>query len=393
MKNTVGVPARKENFYPREREIIKITNKINDGNNLQIAAPRRVGKTSILFSLLDNKTDGNIYVYVDTEAVDTAEEFFKKILKEILKTDDIRNSSKLKKHIEEGNKFLKKIKSLSIMGNEISFNDSEEKISYKEELENLLSGIQLDENKRLILLIDEFPQTIQNIIERNDTGIKDAISFLQTNRDLRLNPEINDNVTFLYTGSIGLNHTVSAIDGTAFINDINSIEIGPLSLDEATDLLNNLLQPRNLIISNEVTLYLMQKIEWLIPFHIQLAVQEIIDLVFPDKEITKEIIDDCFTNIIATRNNNHFEHYSSRLKKSFKDNEYTFAYKLLCTIADKGTISKGDAFDMAVGLTVQNNFRNIVETLMYDGYINNNQDKEEYRFNSPVLRMWWNRFN
>ncbi len=388
MKNIIGVPARKENFYPREKEINKILSKIDDGNNLQIAAPRRVGKTSILFSLLDNKEEGHAYIYVDTESIDNSQNFFKKIVKEVVKIE----ATRIAKLFEAGNKFFKKIKGISFMGAEINLNDSSD-VDYKEELENLLSGFEIEGDKRLVLLVDEFPQTIQNIIEKGDAGTKEAINFLQSNRDLRLNPEINSKVTFIYTGSIGLNHTVSSIDGTAFINDINSIEVGPLAKADALEFLEQLLANKKRSISRESANYLMDKIEWLIPFHIQLAVQEMIDQSIPDVEITNEIIDKSFNEIVASRNNNHFEHYSSRLRISFKGNEYKFTYTLLCNMAQGGLLAKAEAFDLSIDFNVQDRFRPILEILIYDGYINNNGDTNVYRFNSPILKMWWNRFN
>ena len=119
MKNVVGSPARKANFFQRDKEVEKIISRIVDGNNIHIAAPRRIGKTSILFHLLDNKIKNYIYVYVDTEAIDNEQQFYKKILKEILKNDEIKNSDHILQLLKAGNKFLKKIKSLKILGNGI----------------------------------------------------------------------------------------------------------------------------------------------------------------------------------------------------------------------------------------------------------------------------------
>ena len=53
MKNVIGLPARGENFYQRTREVAKVTQALANGNNIQITAPRRVGKTSILWYLLE----------------------------------------------------------------------------------------------------------------------------------------------------------------------------------------------------------------------------------------------------------------------------------------------------------------------------------------------------
>ena len=392
MKNVVGSPARKANFFQRDKQVEKITSRIVDGNNIHIAAPRRIGKTSILFHLLDNKIKNYIYVYVDTEAIDNEQQFYKKILKEILKNDEIKNSDHILQLLKAGNKFLKKIKSLKILGNGIDFQDMEDQIDYKEELENLLSGLDFEDEVKLILMIDEFPQTIQNIIIANNGQTKEAIQFLQSNRDLRLNPDINGTVIFIYTGSIGLNHTVSIIEGSAFINDINSVEIDTLTTEEAKQLLAELLLPKDLKIEDDACDILLNKISWLIPFYVQLAVQEIITIATGKQLVTTEIVERAFENIIAARNNNHFDDYYTRLKKHFKNEDFDYANELLCIAAEKGKFEIAVAFDLMVKHKIKNKYNHILEILMYDGYINNLGNKDVYQFNSPILRMWWQRF-
>jgi hypothetical protein len=87
-----------------------------------------------------------------------------------------------------------------------------------------------------------------------------------------MNPEINERVKFILTGSIGLNHTVVSIDSTAFINDLNSVEMEPLSPNEAENFLDQLLASQGLKVPDASLKYILQVIEWLIPFHIQLTV-------------------------------------------------------------------------------------------------------------------------
>ncbi|MEO8711471.1 MAG: hypothetical protein ABI405_05070 [Parafilimonas sp.] len=392
MKNVVGNPARGESFYQRKREVDKIIDRILNGNNLQIAAPRRIGKTSILYYLLDNKLEDYIYVYVDTESVTDENEFYKKLLKEIIKADDFKKSNWFKNLMQKGNKFLSKIKSVKILGQEFDFDEAETVSDYKTEFENLLAGLEFEDAKRLILLIDEFPQTVQNIVEANSGSTEKAIHFLQSNREIRLNPDINLKVTFIYTGSIGLNHTVAAINGSAFINDLNSIEVEPLLPKEAVGLLQELLAIKALHAEQKVLNHLLAKIEWLIPFHIQLAAQEILSISDKEDNITEEIIELAFNNLIAARNNNHFEHYYSRLKKHFKAADFNYAEELLQTIANNNTIDKATAYNMALGHGVETQWRQVLEILMYDGYINNVGNNNIYRFNSPILKMWWLRF-
>jgi uncharacterized protein len=388
MKNIVGNPARGENFFSREREVRKILTSIENDNNIQIAAPRRVGKTSILFYMLDAAIEDYKYVYVDTESLDSEEDFYKKILKEIIRIPGLQSVAA--KFLTAAGALARKIKSLKVM--EVGIDVQEEKgvVSYYDDLVHFLCGIQLDKGEKLILLIDEFPQTILNILGRYGTDV--AIRFLQSNRTLRLNPDIINKVRFIYTGSIGLNHTVAAIDSTAFINDLNTIEIEPLRPTEAGLLLDELLVTRGVVMEAAARDYLLTQLGWLIPFHIQLLVQELLQLDLPDGTIRQQHVDQAFNEIIAARNDNHFAHYHSRLKVQFKGQELKYASEILRILAEMGAIARTQLIDQAYLFDVNEQYRKIVEILVYDGYINNVGDKDTYRFNSPVVRLWWRKY-
>src|SRR6185437_9826289 len=162
MRNIVGNPARGDNFFNRDREVGKILVSIENENNIQIAAPRRVGKTSILFHMLDAAVEGHKYVYVDTESIDSEEEFYKRLLKEIIKVPGIQGVAA--KFLNAASVLARKIKSLKVMEVEVDMQEENEAVSYFDDLVHFLCGIQLDNGEKLILLIDEFPQTILNIL-------------------------------------------------------------------------------------------------------------------------------------------------------------------------------------------------------------------------------------
>ncbi|MDL5515014.1 ATP-binding protein [Arenibacter sp. M-2] len=198
MKNVIGTPARGKDFFQRKREIYKIIKAIEEGANIQLAAPRRVGKTSILMHLLDNQPNDNHYLYLDTEAISDTNDFFKKIYSEVIKSNCVSGSVKVIQQIKgAGNSFLKKIKGINVSGAGLELSETED-LNYYNELINLLKGIQLDKGK-IILMIDEFPYTISNIIDKTKSN-DEAITFLQLNRSLRLDPNINLKIQFIYTG-------------------------------------------------------------------------------------------------------------------------------------------------------------------------------------------------
>jgi AAA+ ATPase superfamily predicted ATPase len=389
MKNIIGSPVRGKDFYERVREIKRITDSLKNGNNIQITAPRRVGKTSVLLHLLDNEIAGHHYVYVDTESIEDEQSFYRTLMIEILKNEKISRSVKLAAGFENGaNRFFRNIKSLKLFNTGVEFNNVAEERDYYEEFENFLIGYAGTEESTLVILIDEFPQTIENI---RKTDEQRAIRFLQGKRRLRLHPEISKRVKFIYTGSIGLNQTVSVLSATATINDLNSIEVGPLNEKEATDLFCKLLQNNMRTVDTSTIACFHSILQWYIPFHIQLIVQEIVNITTDNEIITASIVEKALEGIINLRQHNHFDHYYTRLKTHLKNENFAFADEILKKIAENNTADKKYIGELAIKHTVTDK-RHVIENLMYDGYIYFDPATGLYRFNSPILQRWWLQF-
>jgi len=380
MKIITGSPARRENFFNREKLIDKAWDYIYSGHHLLIAAPRRVGKTSLMYNLLDNPRENFIPIYLITESINSENEFFRRVVNKILKSDYATKSQKLLSFIK---RYRPNIKKLTIDGIEFGSNDN---INYREMLSDLLRS-PMNENSKLIIMLDEFPETLENIID--DEGTNAGKHFLQVNRELRQDPEINDKVVFIYTGSIGLENIVSRLNLIKTINDLSRLKIPPLKTDEAKQFISLLLQNIEFNLSEELIDYILQKIEWLIPFYVQLIIDELRNI-WRDgnlKAITKEAIDMAFNEMLEQRQ--HFEHWHTRIRATAKGKEYNFIKELLNLISINFKITSNEIYNLAVKYDLTAISKDITASLEYDGYINNNDDKDIYRFNSPILKMWW----
>jgi len=380
MKIRTGNPVRGDNFFKREILIEKLWDMIESESNILLVAPRRVGKTSIMKYLEDHPKDDYHFIFLDTESVNNENEFYQRLLSKLLSSDFVKRKEKLLALIKEHSPFIKKIGT-----DGVEFDYSRE-LNYLSEFLRIVQKIGLGEQK-LIFLLDEFSQTVENI--KNDESEQKATHFLHTNRELRQDKLMEKNIQFIYSGSIGLENIVRRINATKTINDLVPIKVNPLTSGKAEEMIHKLLDDVDFALNRGQIDYIIEKIEWLIPFYIQLTIQAIKDLYKNNDngEITDTIIEEAFDEIITQQN--CFENWHSRLKTLFKAEEYNFAKDLLNKTAAHAYVELNEIRDIAVKDNFTEDYLEVLNYLVYDGYINNTENLKIYRFNSPILRMWW----
>lgn len=376
MKNIVGQTPRGDNFFKRNQIINKIYRRLDAGNHLFLSAPRRAGKTSIMRYLEDFPNDDYAFIYINTEDIKDAEDFFKLIAEKLLNSTAVEKMTKVaEKSKSIFKQFTENVSEIRVWNLGIKLNKTEPP-KYKDELEALLQKLDIDEFK-IVIMLDEFPVTIENI--KNEQGNKEAINFLHANRGIR--QHANKGIQFIYTGSIGLSTIAGKLQATSTLNDLNIIEILPLSNEEATQFAQLVLNEYKVQFAEDVIPYMLDKLQWLMPFFIQLIIQMLIDE-FDEKGIMigKEAVDRAFQKSSTHRSNLYFENYLTRLDKSLPPNDAKLAKFILMEIATKNEMPKNAFAELE-------NSSSTLEMLELDGYINFSSNA--YRFNSPILRDWW----
>ncbi|MCB0594762.1 MAG: ATP-binding protein [Lewinellaceae bacterium] len=236
MKNIVGQTPRGQDFFPRDGIINRVYRRLDGGAHIFLAAPRRVGKTSIMRFLEDNPRKGYHFVYVITESAHSSEEFFQRLLEEVLKSPAIGQLAKKKENIASLVKqVIGRIERIKFPWVEVDMERKKEE-TFHASFEKLTQEYDQEEGT-LTIMIDEFPQTVENI--KVTHGSEEAIRFLRLNREQR--QKADQGIRFLYTGSIGLPSVVKKLTSTSVINDLNVIDIPPFSQEEARKFTQTLL--------------------------------------------------------------------------------------------------------------------------------------------------------
>lgn len=392
MRNVIGQAVSGSDFFGRPQIISKIRRAIHNGDWIYLSAPRRVGKTSIMYFLQDNPGANEQYVYAITESIDSIDGFYKELAKQVIDSPAFRTMSKVTDALKKvAGSLLQRINlKVSIPFLDVSL-DKGEAVNFQTDLEKLLEELNLDGSK-LIIMVDEFTETLDNILLKH--GKQEARRFLQLFRDLSHNRKLANKVQFLLTGSIGLQPLVKKLDASDLVNQLHYIDVQPLTEEEACKLFRNVIEPESIPIDDETIRYILQKIDWLMPFHVQLLVQEVIDVYESNGgPIDYEKAEKAFQQVFHQRNKIYFEQYYERLKKRLEPGaEYQFVHDVLNRATEEAPLEKAVVHDLAVKHGLSDNYKATIESLEYDGYLHQTTDGNAYRFNSSILKIWWKKY-
>jgi uncharacterized protein len=352
--------------------------EVRKGNHILFVAPRRVGKTSVMKDLASNCPEGFVCIYEDIEGVRSRADFYKRLFELIL---HCAHRSKLK----EAKAFIAnclakyRIQEISKSGIKLDVKD----LDYEKEVRNLIPELKNAEVHAVIFL-DEFAEVI-NKLKKNDQ-VQDAIDILHTLREIRSDEDFR-HFTVVYAGSIGLEFVIKNIDRPKLINDLHPIKLIALTDEEGSRLIRQLTKKATIFFSEEVVTYLKTKIEYLLPYYLQLMVEAIDEICFKSNEtqVANETVDAAFQRILKERKN--FEDWLERLKDYQKD-YFPFINDLLKYAAHKGEIPVQVVYDKANRYGRVEDYMDFVEELIHDGYLMESET-HVYRFISPLLRQFW----
>jgi len=384
--NTViGPVATGVYYYPRTEIIDDIWVELSKGNYILIAAPRRVGKTSIMRDLEQNPQAGYIVKFESIQAVKSEKEFYETLYRLIISCLD--KSVKAKKRIL---RFFKKnkISELDISG-KIKIEDND--FNYLEEINTIFR--QLDDNSEtIVLLLDELPEILHNINKAGKT--EEAKAILKQLRTWRQSEF--KKLQFVLAGSIGIHYVVKTIEGrTADLNDLQKINCEPLDKTQALHYIDWATKKASVKYSENLKAYLIEKIQhYYTPYFINLMLDEIDKKARKENapDITNPDIDDAFNKVV--KNNEHFADWKNRLSEYLPKIDFDFVHEILIHIAHKNFITIQTIYDKASKHGKTSDYMDLIGDLEQDGYIvEEKEGNKKYVFISPFLKTFYLRNN
>lgn len=382
MKLTIGNPVVGDDFFDRELEQRQIWRKL-ESNHLLMLAPRRIGKTSLIYRLCQSSQEHDSFSLhcslagCDDER-DCVQELFKAL--QILHTTSQKTS-----------KLFESIKSITIAGTGIDWaNDKAD--GWRTAGEEIGKALAASEHNWLIC-VDELPVFIVKLLQQGEPGRQRARTFLYWLRDLRQTHF--QRIKWLLAGSIGLDTMTARLRIGDAINDLEPFKLDAFSPDSAKRFLAELARSYELPLDSATIDHLLERIGWPVPYYLQLMFSHLRDAYLDEKtQPSPTAVDAVFDKLLGQSYRVHFDYWRQRLDDELGQPEAGYASRILdliCTTPEgmtSDTLAQALQAQIADADARDRMLRHLLQILENDGYLVRHQTGR-YAYRLEWLRMYW----
>jgi len=392
VKSVVGAPVRGNDFYGRDRFVELVWRELDKGSVL-LAAPRRFGKTSVMYRLIDQPRLNYKIIHMDLEHLSHPVDLILELMVRL------NADSGLTKILEKVTSVAKEIWSgLRDTVDEVEAFDL--KIKLREQVQPNWEAVGREVFKqvsqsphRILLILDEFPMMIDRMTRLEDRT-DEARALLRWLRALRQSPE-TENLRFLIAGSIGIDSVLNSIGEISTINDFQQIRLEPFTPEVADQFLQDLAKSEPLTLSDESREKILELVGIYVPYFLQILFSETSKTeLLTGKPVTPELIAKIYQDkVLGMGCKTYFDHYYGRLRDYYRPQEEKAVKKLLRELARVGKMTPDACFALYRGETAtefdQDDFQLTLTHLENDFYICYDHETQMYTFSCKLLRDWW----
>ncbi len=411
MRLKVGNPVSGKDFYENDRILRTFEARLESGS-FCFVGPRRTGKSSILKHFEQNPPGDFLPVRLDLQKFSTADEWLRQLIDQTRRVLDPElgpAKAWLAKRGDDAFRLLQCIEAIPIPGvGEIKVEMAG--TTWSQRFDAFLKIVR-DAELPILFLFDEFPYLVDHIELRSKQETRELLQWF---RAARL--ELSDYpVRFVLAGSISLEGYLRRLGLSREINDLDTVEIKPLTNSDAEELICRLCIGESIPISDHTPARIRALLGANWPYHIQLFLSELKEFrddddTDEDGEVTPSSGDDLdavYRHLYSGNRDKYCQEMRDRLSPRrvndhvpiFTESQSTFARELLRKCAEFSNGIERDTVaatweqcipDERVRQQFQDDYDYVLGTLRHDGYlIRGPGESEPLRFASNLLRDFW----
>lgn len=388
--NVVGQIARDDDFFDREPYLERLRHEgLRD--HILLLAPRRVGKTSLLyrFATVLEREEGMHAVYVSVQgAVDELD-----VLRKLHDACAAHTAAKgiFAQRAKRGLRgLLGRVNEVSLAGFGVKL-DQTELARWQEPARELLAALEHLPG-HWFYLVDELPVFVLRMLREAPDGAR-ARAFLEWFRSVRQAP-LRDAITrhWVLAGSIGLDTVAHRHRLSDTINDLRPLRLGAFDRQTALDFLGSLGHDEDVPISAEVARRIVERSGWPIPYHLQAVFAQLKET-YGDSGREPDVaeVDRAFDSLLSQHK--YFDSWHERLTDELGAVDAALARKILAACARDASGAARATLDAILEQDVHDEaerdrqLRYLLDVLTNDGYLHDHDGRIAFR--SELLREFW----
>ncbi|MBL7180513.1 MAG: ATP-binding protein [Pseudomonadota bacterium] len=396
LKRAVGNYVTGEKFWDREKDIELFKDLLDEGAHILVAAPRRIGKTSLMREVANRVQDRYYCLHVDLQKAESPADAVAELSKATHPYKQLWEKTKgIFKNILSGLK--DNIESLGIDDLTVTLRSGLTAGDWQDKGDQLFLTL-AETDKPVVIFFDEFPILVNRLLKGKEFRItperREATDvFMSWVRDNSIRHQ--GKVRIVITGSIGIEPALRQADLSASLNTFMPFVLPVWSDEIAKGCLEALANQYEIALSPEAVNMIIEKLGYLIPHHVQLFFDNIyMDCKRRDyKKVTENHVTEIYeTKMLSIQGHAELSHLEERLKMAFGLEIYPIALEILTEAAVRGYLDGKSALAICQSYEIAEAdpnkiLREILEILQHDGYLA--QDDERFVFVSRLLKDWW----
>ncbi len=389
-RNLAGPVVRGPDFWGRDAEVDILWRLLERGDVL-LTGPRRYGKSSIMYALLDSPREGWRPVLVDVEAIETPVEFVATITAELLYHTKLLDILRAAKNLPRALRgwIASIVQDVSVQSADVG----EIKLRLRKGIEeagqwSVIAGQLLAQLKdlpnRTAILLDEFPVMLAAMLDKNE---QEGLRFLKWFRACRQTPGV-ESVSFLIGGSLNIEPRLERLASESLLGDLQRFRIGPMSDDQSLRFIKEVFEAEAHTVERGVAEEILRTARTGVHYYLQVIIQECLTLARQERRALSisDVAAVYRERVVGPENRHRFSHYHTRLKY-YGPNEQAARIVLdyLCRTENASTSKLSEV------LTRFGERKGSIEDVMVrlegDYYVT--KEGDFFHFLDGLLKDWW----